>query len=80
MTSPRLANASIKSRGACLKACMAFLLTGVRGVGVGEAIQGKVIPKRINKSTWCKFSLGSGSRQTGGAVVIFFFLERGVNF
>lgn len=44
-----------------------------RGAGGGKAIQGKVIPKRINKSTWCTLSLGPGSGQKGGAVVIFIY-------
>lgn len=54
VTSPCLANVSIKSTGACLKA--ALFTHGVLVVDRrGKAIQGKVIPKRINKSTWWAF-------------------------
>lgn len=53
VTSPRLANVSIKSSRACLKA--ALFTHGVLVDRRGKTIQGKVILKRINKSTWCTF-------------------------
>lgn len=60
VTSPRLANVSIKSSGACLKAALF-----THGVLVDR--RGKVIPKRINKSTWGDLFL------KGRAIFFFFF-------
>lgn len=53
VTSSCLANVSIKSTRACLKAALST--HGVLVDRRGKAIQGKVIPKRINKSTWWTF-------------------------
>lgn len=60
VTSSCLANLSIKSTRACLKA--ALFTHGVLVDRRGKAIQGKVMPKRINTSTWWTFLIVLGPR------------------